>query len=87
MVSKSQQFMRKYRLRNPKFVQKNKDSIYVKRTIQREIERIEKVIIGIYTRTMFATVKRNKFAQQCVLALDELGYDTGELWNQVMKER
>ena len=87
MVSSSKQYMRKYRLRNPKYVQRNKDSIYANRTIQREIRRIEKVIMGIYARMIFYTVKRRTFAQQCVLALDELGYDTGELWNQVMKAR
>ena len=69
--------MRKYRAAHPE--QKRKAREYMK--AKREREYIEGNIMCHYMELMELSVSRDEFAKLCIECLDELGYDTGNLWN------
>ena len=71
--------MKKYREEHPE--QKIKSREYMRMKREREI--IEGNIMAHYMEIMDISVNRDEFAKACVQCLDELGYDTGELWNKV----
>ena len=77
--SKQAAYMRKYRSEHPEQKIKAREQI----RNWREQQKLESDIMYDYTERMILAPGRAEFAKACIECLDELGYDTGELWNRV----